>query len=363
MAKGKTNYPGGGVNTSDATAVAGDIVAPETAYIADGSKATGTITEKVGSATVITPSAIDQTIPEGRYGGAAGDGKVLGDADLVAANIKDTVNIFGVVGTYDHEAANPIAAGSVLSGKVGFVNGVKVTGTISSKGTQTYTPGTSNQTISAGQYLSGDQTISGDGDLVAGNIKHGVDIFGVTGTYDTEASAPIAAATVLTGKVGFVNGTKITGTMTNVGAQSITPTAAGVAITAGYHNGSGATVADADFVAGNIKKDVVIWGVTGTMEGADLSSELYVSDGSAKIYYYKVGKIYIFHWFFIPNTYRSLRSEANTKARIASLFGVTVSSWLEAAAQGAYLRGLYYWTGSGWISADTYDLLIGFVAA
>lgn len=101
MAKGKTNYPSGGTDTSDATAGAGDIVSPKTAYGSAGTKLTGTITEKVGSATVITPSTSDQTIPAGRYGGAAGDGKVLGDADLVAANIKTGVNIFGVNGSCD----------------------------------------------------------------------------------------------------------------------------------------------------------------------------------------------------------------------------------------------------------------------
>ena len=46
----------------------------------------------------------------------------------------------------------------------------------------TYTPTTSSQTISAGQYLSGAQTISGDANLVAANIISGVTIFGVTGT-------------------------------------------------------------------------------------------------------------------------------------------------------------------------------------
>ena len=59
-----------------------------------------------------------------------------------------------------------------------------VTDTISVQGAQTITPGTSNQTIASGQYLTGAQTILGDADLVAGNIKKDVTIFNVTGTYD-----------------------------------------------------------------------------------------------------------------------------------------------------------------------------------
>ena len=54
---------------------------------------------------------------------------------------------------------------------------------LSTQAAQTITPGTADQTLAAGQYLSGAQTIKGDANLVAGNIKSGVSIFGVAGTY------------------------------------------------------------------------------------------------------------------------------------------------------------------------------------
>lgn len=54
---------------------------------------------------------------------------------------------------------------------------------VTKKSAATYTPGTSDQSIASGQYLSGTQTIKGDANLVAGNIKSGASIFGVTGTY------------------------------------------------------------------------------------------------------------------------------------------------------------------------------------
>lgn len=72
-------------------------------------------------------------------------------------------------------------SGDMLSGKTGYVNGQKVTGNIQSKAADTYTPGTSDQTIAANQYLSGAQTIKGDANLVASNILKNVSIFGVTG--------------------------------------------------------------------------------------------------------------------------------------------------------------------------------------
>jgi hypothetical protein len=52
------------------------------------------------------------------------------------------------------------------------------------KAATTYTPSTSNQTIAAGTYCSGAQTIKGDANLVADNIKSGVSIFGVAGSYE-----------------------------------------------------------------------------------------------------------------------------------------------------------------------------------
>ena len=60
---------------------------------------------------------------------------------------------------------------------------------VTKKAAATYTPSTSNQTIAASQYLSGAQTIKGDANLVAGNIKSGVSIFGVTGTYAGDGSS------------------------------------------------------------------------------------------------------------------------------------------------------------------------------
>lgn len=50
------------------------------------------------------------------------------------------------------------------------------------KAATTYTPGTSNQTIDSGTYLTGTQTIRGDANLIAENIKSGVSIFGINGT-------------------------------------------------------------------------------------------------------------------------------------------------------------------------------------
>lgn len=51
------------------------------------------------------------------------------------------------------------------------------------QGAQTYTPGTTDQTIAADQYLTGAQTILGDPNLLPENIADGVTIFGIAGTH------------------------------------------------------------------------------------------------------------------------------------------------------------------------------------
>lgn len=80
--------------------------------------------------------------------------------------------------------SNEGSASDLLSGKQLIdQEGNVVTGTIPTKGATTYTPKTSDQTIDSGTYLTGTQTIKGDSNLVAGNIKSGVSIFGVTGNY------------------------------------------------------------------------------------------------------------------------------------------------------------------------------------
>ena len=82
------------------------------------------------------------------------------------------------------ELSTPASASDILNGKQAIgSDGNIITGSIPSQGAQTITPGTSSKTIASGRYLSGTQTIQGDTDLRASNIKNGVSIFGVTGNY------------------------------------------------------------------------------------------------------------------------------------------------------------------------------------
>lgn len=89
-------------------------------------------------------------------------------------------------------------ASDILSGKTAYVDGEKITGTITSQAGKIITPSVAALVaISAGQYASGTITVKGEPNLLANNIKNGISIFGVTGSYagseGTSVSIPIMA--------------------------------------------------------------------------------------------------------------------------------------------------------------------------
>lgn len=105
--------------------------------------------------------------------------------------------------------------------------------------------------------------------------KTGAPIVG-TNTYDANtADATATAAEILKGKTAYVSGSKITGTMPNLGAVTgeIDSVAGKYTIPMGFHDGSGYAQIDAadqaKIIPTNIREGVTVLGVTGTMSGSE----------------------------------------------------------------------------------------------
>ena len=160
-----------------------------------------------------------------------------------------------------------VPTGRTAWGLTGGAWGV-MTGTMPDNGAVTIVPTTTAQTIAAG-YHSGSGTVVGDSDLVSGNVRSGVDLFGVSGdpnVADT-SSGDAVAGEILTGNRAWVGGVEVMGTMLNNGGVTIVPTTVDQTIALGYHNGSGRVEGDVHLVASNIRTGVVLFGVRGTYDG------------------------------------------------------------------------------------------------
>ena len=95
--------------------------------------------------------------------------------EIIADNFPDEINAIETDPSVGDTVSNN---NQILNGLTCHSNGVKYTGSIQSLGATTYNTSTSDQTIAAGQYLSGAQTIKGvsTSNISAGNIKHGVNV-------------------------------------------------------------------------------------------------------------------------------------------------------------------------------------------
>ena len=170
-------------DTSDATLDSGaKMLSGNTAY-ANGTKYTGSIATKTG--TDLSASGDTVTVPAGYYASQQTKAVSAGSATAPAtisgssASLSTGTNTLTLSKTIS--VTPSVTAGYVASGTAGN-SSVSLTASVTTKAAATITPGTSNQEIASGTYLTGKQTISGDANLVASNIKSGVSIFGVAGS-------------------------------------------------------------------------------------------------------------------------------------------------------------------------------------
>lgn len=169
---------GGGSGSTDlsfVTATASDILAGKIGADSSGNAVNGSMTNNGAWSTTKTSNG-DVPIPAGFHNGS---GKV-------------SVNVSTSPGALD----TPSISFDTTNGKFTATSRVKTSGYLSTSDKKTashtistylggeYTPTKASQTLStAGYYCTGNVVIKGDNNLIPANIKNGISIFGVAGSY------------------------------------------------------------------------------------------------------------------------------------------------------------------------------------
>ena len=165
-------------------------------YISSGTAGNASVSLTANVTVNPTPTVSGKTVttPAGYYTASkttdVATGSATTPATTITANPTISVNSSGLITATNSKTQSvtpTVSAGYVSTGTAGTVTvSGSATSQLTTKGATTYTPTTTNQTIASGTYLTGAQTISGDSNLVAENIKKDVTIFGITGTAETE---------------------------------------------------------------------------------------------------------------------------------------------------------------------------------
>ena len=174
MGKVYISSGGGGTDLDVVTAAAGDILAGKVIVGPDGEPLTGTLPNRgqaqnaggwgSGGSGSDAYFAMNR-IPEGAYFSNGADW-----APEVRMKQTDVRSAIGATNAANWRSNTTIA-------------GLK--GTMPEQGGKTVTPKSSNQTaVSANRYVTGNIIVAGDSNLKAANIKKGVPIFGIIGTFE-----------------------------------------------------------------------------------------------------------------------------------------------------------------------------------
>lgn len=176
-----TTYVGSGVarkSSSDLTASGATVTAPAGYYAEAATKTISNATFEVSGNTVKTTSSGAGYVASGTTVGTV--------ATATQATPKISVSASGSITASATQTAGYVSAGTKAATKQLTVQAAK-----------TVTPTTSDITaVEKSVYTTGTVKVKGDANLVAGNIKKDVTIFGVTGTHEGGASIATCIVTV-----------------------------------------------------------------------------------------------------------------------------------------------------------------------
>lgn len=166
------------------TATPADVLAGKTIGT-EGGLVTGTMQDRGNVTATLTNQGQQYTIPVGKHGGS---GIITANiTNLNAANIKSGVSVGGVAGAFTSDAT--ATAAQILTGQTAYTSGTKLTGTMPNRGavSNTITTQGGQYTIPAGYHSGSGKVTASFTNLIAANVKKGVNIGGIVGTFSSFA--------------------------------------------------------------------------------------------------------------------------------------------------------------------------------
>ena len=260
-------------DVTSVTAVAGDVLANKVIVTADGTVTTGTMPNNGAVSQKLDTATTSYAVPAGYHNGSgtvsittetksATPSKEQQTVTPTEGSVLSRVTVNAIPAEYaDTSDANATAA-QILTGQTAYVAGEKVTGTMpnNSPAAIALDTETSSYTIPAG-YHDGTGSVSLSLETKSatptkaqqtiepsdGKVLSQVTVEAIPAQFVDTSTGTAVAGDILTGKIAFVNGASVTGSMPNNGVTSLTidgMQGTSVAVPAGYTTGGTVSLTD-----------------------------------------------------------------------------------------------------------------------